>query len=177
MVHIAVDSNKVGEVTHRRCLQSAVPGSPVWRLQLTHCRWQNSSYLRSCPLKGKNSEKRHRAVFSSKTFTKQSESTLLRKQEGELSGNQKQSHNGGVCMQSVVSDSWRPHGLQPARLLCPWDSPGRSTGAGLPRPPPGGLPDPGTEPASLTSPAGTTRGPWEAAVNVATEIRGHPQSC
>ena len=29
--------------------------------------------------------------------------------------------------QSVVSDS-RPHGLQPTRLLCPWDSPGKSTG-------------------------------------------------
>ena len=31
---------------------------------------------------------------------------------------------------SVVSDSLRPHGLQPARLLCPWDSPGKNTGAG-----------------------------------------------
>ena len=29
---------------------------------------------------------------------------------------------------SVVSDSLWPHGLQPARLLCPWDSPGRNTG-------------------------------------------------
>ena len=30
---------------------------------------------------------------------------------------------------SVVSDSVRPpHGLQPARLLCPWDSPGKNTG-------------------------------------------------
>ena len=28
---------------------------------------------------------------------------------------------------SVVSDSLRPHGLQPARLLCPWDSPGKNT--------------------------------------------------
>ena len=28
---------------------------------------------------------------------------------------------------SVVSDSWRPHGLQPSRLLRPWDSPGKST--------------------------------------------------
>ena len=26
---------------------------------------------------------------------------------------------------SVVSDSKRPHGLQPTRLLCPWDFPGR----------------------------------------------------
>ena len=31
---------------------------------------------------------------------------------------------------SVVSDSVQTHGLQPARLLCPWDSPGRNTGVG-----------------------------------------------
>ena len=31
---------------------------------------------------------------------------------------------------SVVSDSSRPHGLQPTRLLHPWGSPGRSTGVG-----------------------------------------------
>ena len=31
---------------------------------------------------------------------------------------------------SVVSDSWRPHGLQPTRLLCPWDFPGKSTRVG-----------------------------------------------
>ena len=29
---------------------------------------------------------------------------------------------------SVMSDSKRPHGLQPTRLLRPWDSPGKSTG-------------------------------------------------
>ena len=29
---------------------------------------------------------------------------------------------------SVVSDSLRPHGLQPTRILCPWDFPGKSTG-------------------------------------------------
>ena len=28
----------------------------------------------------------------------------------------------------VMSDSERPHGLQPTRLLHPWDSPGKSTG-------------------------------------------------
>ena len=33
-----------------------------------------------------------------------------------------------VC--SVVSDSLRPHGLYPTRLLCPWDSPGKNTGVG-----------------------------------------------
>ena len=32
---------------------------------------------------------------------------------------------------SVMSDSLLPHGLQPARLLCPWDSPGKNTGVGF----------------------------------------------
>ena len=31
---------------------------------------------------------------------------------------------------SVVSDSSQPHGLQPTRLLHPWDFPGKSTGVG-----------------------------------------------
>ena len=31
---------------------------------------------------------------------------------------------------SVVSDSQRPHGLQPSRFLGPWDFPGKSTGVG-----------------------------------------------
>ena len=31
---------------------------------------------------------------------------------------------------SVVSDSSRPHGVQPTRLLHPWDFPGKSTGVG-----------------------------------------------
>ena len=31
---------------------------------------------------------------------------------------------------SVVSDPQQPHGLQPSRLLHPWDSPGKSTGVG-----------------------------------------------
>ena len=34
------------------------------------------------------------------------------------------------CVSSVVSDSVRPHGLQPTRLLRPWDSPGKNTGVG-----------------------------------------------
>ena len=29
-----------------------------------------------------------------------------------------------------MSDSQRPHGLQPTGLLHPWDSPGKSTGVG-----------------------------------------------
>ena len=31
---------------------------------------------------------------------------------------------------SVLSDSVQLHGLSPTRLLCPWDSPGKSTGVG-----------------------------------------------
>ena len=35
-----------------------------------------------------------------------------------------------VCVpsRSVMSDSLQPHGLYPARLLCPWNSPDKSTG-------------------------------------------------
>ena len=46
-----------------------------------------------------------------------------------------------VC--SVMSDSLQPHGLLPARLLCPWDFPGQESWIGLPCPPPGNLPNPG----------------------------------
>ena len=74
------------------------------------------------------------------------------------------------CAHSVVSDSADPmdgsppgssvRGILQARIL-----------NGLPCPPPGGLPDPGIEPASLTSPAlagGPTRAAWEARVATAS---------
>ena len=36
-----------------------------------------------------------------------------------------------VCAKSLsVSDSLRPNGLQPAKVLCLWDSPGKNTGVG-----------------------------------------------
>ena len=54
---------------------------------------------------------------------------------------------------SVMSHSLWPRGLQPARLVYPWDSLGKNTGVGCRFPPPGDLPDPGIEPASLRSPA------------------------
>ena len=50
---------------------------------------------------------------------------------------------------SVVSDSSQPQGLQPARLLCPLGFSRQESWSGLPFPPPGDLPDPGTEPGSL----------------------------
>ena len=34
------------------------------------------------------------------------------------------------CRVHACSDSWRPHGLKPTRLLCPWDFPGKNTGGG-----------------------------------------------
>ena len=36
----------------------------------------------------------------------------------------------GAVLCLVMSDSFQPYGLQPARLLCPWDSPGKNTGVG-----------------------------------------------
>ena len=47
--------------------------------------------------------------------------------------------NAVLC--SVVSDSLRPHGLQPTRLLCPWDF--STYWSRLLCPPPGDLPDQG----------------------------------
>ena len=57
-------------------------------------------------------------------FEKQStdlQITLKKKKKKEWQGMH-------VC--SAVSDSVQPHGLQPTRLLCPWNPPGRKTGVG-----------------------------------------------
>ena len=55
-------------------------------------------------------------------------------------------HLLGYLSRSVVSDSLRSHGLQPARLLCPWGFFRQEEyWSGLPCPPPGNLPNPGTE--------------------------------
>ena len=62
-------------------------------------------------------------------------------------------HGVFVCVHdfcSVVSNSLRTHGLQPARLLCPWGFSRQEYWSGLPCPPPGDLPNPGIE---LKSPA------------------------
>ena len=52
----------------------------------------------------------------------------------------------GVNHWTAMSNSLPPRGLQPARLLCAWDFPGKSPE--LPLHPPGDLSDPGTEPVS-----------------------------
>ena len=46
-----------------------------------------------------------------------------------------------------MSSSLQPHGLEPIRLLCSWDSPGKNTGVGC-HCSPGDLPDPGIKPRS-----------------------------
>ena len=62
-----------------------------------------------------------------------------------------------TCECSVVSDLLQPYGLQPTRLLCPWDFSGKYIGVAQPFPPPRDLPHPGIEPKSLASPALTGR--------------------
>ena len=78
---------------------------------------------------------------------------------------------------SVLSDSLRPRGLWPARLLCPWDSPGQSAAVGPSRFP-GHLPHPGME---LVSPAlaggfftaGASReARWDDTSAVSVRLRG-----
>ena len=51
---------------------------------------------------------------------------------------------------SVMSNSLQPHRLYPTRLLCPWGFSRQEHWSGLLCPPPGALPNPGTEPASST---------------------------
>ena len=47
------------------------------------------------------------------------------------SGHLYQPTAGQMCVScSVMSDSLQPCGLQPNRLLCPWDSPSENTGVG-----------------------------------------------
>ena len=48
------------------------------------------------------------------------------------------------CAQSLsLSDSFQPYGLQPTRLLCPWEFSRQKYWNGLPCPPPRVLPSPG----------------------------------
>ena len=62
------------------------------------------------------------------------------------------SHYNKKCLPaySVASGSLQHHGLQPARLLCPWGFPRQEYWSGLPCPPSGDLPNPGIKPGSPT---------------------------
>ena len=67
---------------------------------------------------------------------------------------------------SVMSDSLWPHGLQPARLLCPWGFSRQEYWNGLPCPPPGDLPNPGAK----------LRSPTLQADYLLNELAGKPQN-
>ena len=43
---------------------------------------------------------------------------------------QKRGEQNDCSVAAVLSASWRPYGLEPARLCCPWDSPGENTAVG-----------------------------------------------
>ena len=49
----------------------------------------------------------------------------------------------------VMSNSLQPHGQQPTRLHCPWRFSRQEYWSGLPCPPPGALPNPGSNPHLL----------------------------
>ena len=53
-----------------------------------------------------------------------------------------------LLSRSVMSDSLRAHGLEPARLLCPLGFSRQEHWSGLPCPPAGDLPSPGIQPRS-----------------------------
>ena len=82
---------------------------------------------------------------------------------------------GNMLSLSVISDSLWPHGLQLARLLCPW---GFSRQSGLPCLPPGDLPNPGIKPTSLTwqvdslptEPPGKPKNTWVGSLSLPQEI-------
>ena len=58
-----------------------------------------------------------------------------------------------ILSPSVMSNCLQPHGLQPARFLCTWDSPGKNTGVGCHALLKGDHPNPGIKPRSPASQA------------------------
>ena len=65
-----------------------------------------------------------------------------------------------MLSRSVVSDSLHPHGLWSARLLCPWDFPGKNAGVGCHALLQGIFPIQGLNPSLLSSAT------WEALLEV-----------
>ena len=62
----------------------------------------------------------------------------------------------------------------PARLLCPWNPPGKKHWSGLPLPTPGDLPDPGIKPTSLALVGGffTTEPPRKSLTPITHRLSG-----
>ena len=70
-----------------------------------------------------------------------------------LCGRTSWNRNTAMLCCAVMSNSLRPHGLQPAKDLCPWGFSRQVYWSGLPCPPSGALPNPGIEPISHVSTA------------------------
>ena len=69
------------------------------------------------------------------------------------------------CARAQLLSSIRPHGLEPARLLCPWDSPGKDAGVGCHFLPQRTAPTLRLEPVSPALQADSLTLPtWEAAL-------------
>ena len=75
-----------------------------------------------------------------------------------------------IC--SVVSDSLQPHGLQPARLLHPWDNSGKNTGVGCHLLLQGIFPTQGSNPG-LISPFLVILSPWDSLIHVVLQNLEH----
>ena len=109
---------------------------------------------------------------SQKQFTKYSKALKY-----EWTTNTWQSESESVSG-SVASDSLWPHGLYPARLLYPWDSPGKITGVGCHPLLQGIFPPLGLNPGLPHWQAGsTTNTTWEAPLDkcplILTKAPGH----
>ena len=68
---------------------------------------------------------------------------------GSVSLENPDQHMHACSVASAMSNSLRPYGLEPTRLLCPWDCPDQSTWVSCPFLLPGDLPNPGIHPVSL----------------------------
>ena len=76
-----------------------------------------------------------------------------------------------VLVASVVSNSFPPCELQPARLLCPWDSPGKNTGVGCHSLLQGIFPTQGLNPGSPELQADSSASePWEKSMCLMASI-------
>ena len=82
--------------------------------------------------------------------------------------------NSVYVSRSIMSDSLWPRELQPTRLLCPWNSPGKNTGLGCHSLLQGIFPTQGSD-LSHMSPAladgfFTTSATWEAPINFRCQV-------
>ena len=116
--------------------------SVTWDSTSWHCWDGREGYEFHCPLPSLAQSNHSKAIFTCNSGIEK-KYHLKAKAPGH-----------GPCRQwrwkcqSLSRVSFQPHGLQPARLLCPWNFPGKNPGVGSQFPFPGHLPDSGIEPRS-----------------------------